>query len=968
MISPMKFLIVLSIPYITSLAVAAALTTPLEKENLDPANFSEFSAGKESPAIREGGLEKIIWTSTTATSWYGVKFGENTTPGTRYLRIAWKNAIPTGTVLVRGGGTLSVLKPSATYPGDLTDDSQWLTAERISGSQVTTAEVGYEEYAAWNLPPGTTTTALRFTHNAEASDPEYEGHLGSAMVLAARYANIAPQAIASASTQGDKAYLINNSNNDKMWGTWRNGEEGATQIVSPKNPEYVQLTWPEKISLSALATVWTGFEAADLQVYTGPDSRHPREARSEDWKTLVTRSDLKCSYPSELAPEWFPIKETKTRSVRLLITAPVKIDGSHSHIHGQIKEGRGVWVGDIFVLHDLGDAPLSSALPAKEKASNPPIPIKFTLPEAGRVTVVIEDSTGKRVRNLIADTPFPAGENIAWWDGTNDLGRDQEAASHGIYHIPQQFVTPGKYSVHGLWKKDMNLSYEFSIYNAGKPAWSTADNTGGWMTNHTPPTSATFVPAVKSPDGEPRIYLGAYVAEGGHGLQWIKPNGEKIGGQGWIGGNWTGAPTLTTDLGKNAIAEDICYAASAWEGELRISAKTKGEDRFVIKQPLGDDKFEHGQTHHEGLPVLNGFDGGERRYVLTGIAAHDGLIAASMIRQNEILLVSAKEGKILARAPFESPRALAFDPSGKLLVLTANTLTVSTIDGLPASPKLSKPTTLISGLESPYGLALDADGNIYISDRGNSHQVKIFTSTGKFAGSLGKPGPPAAGPYDPLHINNPSGLAIDNSGNIWVTENDYQPKRVSVWNKAGTLLTAFYGPTEYGGGGTLDPADKNNFYYRGMEFALNWETGTDKLTNVLYRPASTSGESHTNGFPEQPIAGKNGQCFFTNSYNSSPTNGAPMSMLWILENGIARPCNAAGNALNWAILKDPAYRSAWPKGLDPAGDQGKTQAAFIWNDLNSNGEPSPDEITMTKGNVGGIIFQPDLSITFSGGP
>ena len=945
----------------TLLNGAGIFTSPISKDDLDAAAFAEWSDGKETSVDAKGGQQKILWTDSTASDWGGISFGENKIPGIRHLRLAWKTPVTTGTVLVRGGGVLSVLKADATYPGDLSDDSQWLAAERISGNGVTAAEVGYEEYAAWILPPGTITRALRFTHDAVSSDPKYEGRLGGALVLAGRFSNMAPQAIASASVMDEKAALINNRSNDNMWQTWRNGEEGAAQAVSPEHPDWLQLTWPEKIPLAALATCWTGFEAADLQIYTGPESRHPREATEADWKTLTARHDLRSSYPRELAPEWFPFPETKTRAIRLRITAPLK--ENHDHLRNQIKGGRGVWIGEILALKSLGDAPLSTALPAAEKASNPPIAIRFTLPQAGRVTLVIEDSTGRRVRNLIADTPFPAGKNTAWWDGTDDLGRDPESARHGIYHIPQQFVTPGDYHVRGLWKKDIDLIYEFSVYNSGKPAWTTADTTGGWMTNHTPPTSTTFVPAEKSPNGEPRIYLGAYVAEGGHGLQWVKPDGTKIGGQGWIGGNWTGAPTLATDLGKNAIADDICYAASIWEGEFRISAKTSTKDRAVLNEQLGEDKFEHDQNHHEGVPVLSGFDGGERRFVLAGIAVHDGLIAASLVRQNEVVFIDAKAGKILSRTPFKNPRGLAFDSAGRLLVLAEDSLTRSTVHGLPNLPNLSETETLVSNLEDPHGLALDPDGNIHISDRGRSHQVKIFSPDGKPTATIGKPGPPAAGPYDELHLNHPNGLAIDNAGNIWVTENDYQPKRVSVWNKAGDLLKAFYGPTEYGGGGTLDPADRNRFYYRGMEFALDWEKGTDHLARVLYRPDSTGGESHTNGFPEQPLDGKDGQRFFTNSYNSSPTNGASVATLWIEENGIARPCNAAGRARDWPALMTPEFASLWPEGTKP--DDKRTQAAFIWNDLNADGKPSADEILIQKGSVGGVIFQPDLSITFS---
>jgi DNA-binding beta-propeller fold protein YncE len=940
-------------------ACAAPLTTPIAEKDLDPAAFAEWCKGKESAVELKGGQQKVLWTDSTASDWGGVSFGANSIPGIRHLRLAWKTPVPIGTVLVRGGGTLSVLKPGSSYPGDLSDDSQWLSAERISGSEIISAEVDHDDYAAWVLPPGTSTRALRFSHTAESSDPKYEGRLGGVLVLADRFTNIAPQAIAAASTMGEKAALIHNSTNDGMWKTWRNGEDGGRQSVSTEHPEWLQLTWPKTVELSTLATCWTGFSAADLQIYTGPDSRHPREANEADWKTLTSRLDLRSSYPRELAPEWFAIPEnTRARSIRLRITAPLK--ENHDHLRNNIKDGRGVWLGEILALQSLSCRPLSSALPSAEKTSHPPIAIQFTLPSPGRVTLVIENADGQRVRNLISDVPFPAGKNTAWWDGTDDLGRDPQAARHGVYQIPQQFVAPGDYRVRGLWKKDLDLIYEFAVYNAGKPPWSTADDTGGWMTNHTPPTSATFVPAEKSPNGEPRIYLGAFISEGGHGLQWLKSDGTKIGGQGWVGGTWTGAPTLATDLGKSAIAGDICYAASIWEGEFRITAKTSGKDRNILKELLGDDKFVHAQTHHEGVPVLSGFDGGERRFVLGGIAAHDGIIAASLVRQNEIVFVDAREGKILGRSAFKNPRGLAFDSSGRLLVLAENSLTRSTLHGLPSVPNLSETETLVSGLEDPHGISLDPSGNLYLSDRGQSHQVKTFSPDGKPTGTLGKPGPPTAGPYDELHLNNPSGLTVDSAGHIWVAENDYQPKRVSLWNRSGTLLKAFYGPAEYGGGGTLDPADKNLFYYRGMKFALDWKTGTDRLKRVLYRADASGGESHTNGFPEQPIHGSDGRLFFTNSYNSSPTNGASVSSLWIEENGVARRCNAAGRARDWPVLGTAPFQSLWADGTLAIN-----QAAFIWNDLNADGEPSPEEILIQKGSVGGVIFQPDLSITFS---
>ena len=91
--------------------------------------------------------------------WDGVDFGESKQPGVRHLRIGFKTPLAIGSILVRGGGWLSVLRPTAAYPGDLADDAQWMPAERLKGGQISSDEVGHEEFAVWVLPPKTVTCA-----------------------------------------------------------------------------------------------------------------------------------------------------------------------------------------------------------------------------------------------------------------------------------------------------------------------------------------------------------------------------------------------------------------------------------------------------------------------------------------------------------------------------------------------------------------------------------------------------------------------------------------------------------------------------------------------------------------------------------------------------------------------------------------------------------------------------------------
>src|SRR5204863_9630578 len=119
--------------------------------------------------------------------------------------------------------------------------------------------------------------------------------------------------------------------------------------------------------------------------------------------------------------------------------------------------------------------------------------------------------------------------------------------------------------------------------------------------------------------------------------------GNKVHGQLWIGGVWTGATQLTRDEGSNAVAGVYAYSGSAWEGELRLyelldeksrergpsdSRFGTGEDRPVLK-PVW--KFPEGQfTDHE------------KRLGLSGLAVRDGLLVASLPTLNQLLFVDAR--------------------------------------------------------------------------------------------------------------------------------------------------------------------------------------------------------------------------------------------------------------------------------------------------------------------------------------
>lgn len=576
---------------------------------------------------------------------------------------------------------------------------------------------------------------------------------------------------------------------------------------------------------------------------------------------------------------------------------------------------------------------MAGAAQGQAPSPHPPIAVPFTLDRPGLVTLVIEDAQGKRVRNLVSETAYPAGPNVALWDGLDDVGRRQTGAN-STFAVAGRPVAPGTYHVRGLVRPPIDLRYQFTVYNPGRPPWATSDPSSEWLANHTPPSGVLFVPdgdARRGPAPSPtggEILVCSAVTEGGSGLAWLDLAGRKLRGQVWVGGVWTGATALARDAGAKRVPGVYAYAGSAWAGggydgdkpELRLAELLtrdaaaaaprdgrmgRGDDRPLLTPnapypgllPPGKDKFPAGDADYRYTFPDNAHVG------VSGLAVRDGFLVAALPKMNRLLWVDARAHKILGTSPLPDPRGLAFDAQGRLLVLSGTRLLRYTLGA--DRRNLPAPTVLIArGLQDPRNLTLDAAGNVYVSDRGGSNQVKVFSAAGAFERALGKPGRPALGPYDPLRMHQPDGVTVDSLGRVWVAETDFLPKRISVWDaKTGRLARAFYGPMEYGGGGALDPADKTRFFYSGLELKLDWPGGEGKVVANYYRP-----ESDALGLPS-PFKGRapetaihfGGHVYLTDCYNVSPTNGADSAALWRLENGVARPVAAMGDAKSWPL-------------------------------------------------------------------
>jgi sugar lactone lactonase YvrE len=133
-----------------------------------------------------------------------------------------------------------------------------------------------------------------------------------------------------------------------------------------------------------------------------------------------------------------------------------------------------------------------------------------------------------------------------------------------------------------------------------------------------------------------------------------------------------------------------------------------------------------------------------------------------------------------AAAQFDLPTDLVLDPSGNLYVVdnTNNVIrkvtpagVVTTFVGTPGEVGSADGTGPAVQFNYPYGIAMDGSGNLYVTDQGNQTIRKITPggTSSTIAGTALDPGS-ANGTGSAALFYYPAGIAVDASGNLYVTE------------------------------------------------------------------------------------------------------------------------------------------------------------------------------------------------------
>ena len=521
--------------------------------------------------------------------------------------------------------------------------------------------------------------------------------------------------------------------------------------------------------------------------------------------------------------------------------------------------------------------------------------LHFTMPEDGFISLNINAADGTVVRQLLNASAYTKGPHEVQWDGLTTPNA----------HLAGDPVPAGTYTWSALFHKDIGVKLRGWAHNAGTAPWENGVTTN-WGGDEGNPTAAAADDA--------HVYLGWGCAEGG----WPFLACDRDGVIQWKNrhGGISGVKAI-------AAADGVVYVLGGGYGEA-----AEGGTLYKLNAKNGDFITWNGsdQVDVDVKALSTGLPGAPTK--AQAIAAGQGKLYLSFTSAGKILVLDAKDGKLLQTLDLPTPGAMQVDGNGALWVLSGDSVLRMAL-GQPAQ-------TVIADLRNPTALAFDKEGHLYVGLGDPNNQVKMFDTEGKLLHTIGRPGGRALlGKWTPEGMRFIAGLAVAADDRLWVAENDGYPRRMSAWDtKTGKLWKEFFGSTDYGAlGGAIDPLDPNVMVGMGCEWKLDPVTGLSSCVSVITRDGMAASRFGV---------GKNGRVYLATSpeWNKVATTS-------IYE----RPGDG-----------DYKLRGRFHIDTDPQTQSATTR---YWADANGDGQEQPDEVTTAAGKFSAngwyLAFTPDLT-------
>ena len=332
-----------------------------------------------------------------------------------------------------------------------------------------------------------------------------------------------------------------------------------------------------------------------------------------------------------------------------------------------------------------------------------------------------------------------------------------------------------------------------------------------------------------------------------------------------------------------------------------------------------------------------------RVFGVAPLRALGGEAPVSPLLAERLEIVDGKSGKVEREIAIARPSYLAYAPDGTLYAVSDGRVVRVALDGGSHVP-------VIESLKKPGPIACDQQGNIYVYDATDDRRVvEVFDPAGKPLRTIGEPGGHDVGPWNPRRFSEVTALAVDREGKLWVVENSHSPKRIACFSPEGKFLREYLGPTQYGGGGVLDPGDKARMFYGSLEFEIDWKTAATRLKNRTWSGGIRAGEV--------PIR-IDGRTYLVT--RPMGTYQQQCAVVHLYEKDRLRPVAAIGRGDAFPPLTGPEFMRA-------LGGKVPGEFQFIWTDASGDGVVQVDECLFEPLEIGSLSDF-DRGLNINAGP
>jgi hypothetical protein len=421
--------------------------------------------------------------------------------------------------------------------------------------------------------------------------------------------------------------------------------------------------------------------------------------------------------------------------------------------------------GDGVAPSSAGRITLDAARPGR---------ISYSLSKAGKVSLSIYDARQQIVRTLLNAQPRHAGTHAETWDGKNDKGVLLPAGNYAF----KMLQTPGLSAEYLMTlQTSLPIGSDWNDYAHWYGAYPLNEDREVGIGNHAGPTAITTDAS------------GIYISTGG------SENTSQMLKMAWDGSKriWSAAQP---DVGMGR------YAMSVMGGRLY----SLQQDGWVSHQGVDEPNFPYanvGPTKgSSGNDVGDRWDAqwpGERRGkaddwyqqkgapmdMVAGDAGGKAQLVVSYFQHDSVQWRDAATGAVLRSAAVPSPRGVALDGKGRVLVATEDRVVRLSRNGQTL-------TTVISGLSAPYRITVDpGNGDVLVVEGGTDQRVKRFSADGRPRATYGRLGGRTDGLYVAADFRNITDISPDGSGGFFITEHA-APRRIAQFNGAGKWVREWY--------------------------------------------------------------------------------------------------------------------------------------------------------------------------------